>query len=148
MKNYQKDYYQILQVHPDAEPEVIQAAYRRLAQKYHPDVNGKSITKMQELNEAYEVLSQPGERAAYDRWYRWRVFAGGQAHSAPADFVPPSISIRWQSLVPALVVMVLLVVFVLDIFQLGVRGAPEITIVLIVMGLLVYYFGGVKDLLE
>ena len=37
MESHEKDYYSILQVHPDAEPEVIKVVYRRLSQKYHPD---------------------------------------------------------------------------------------------------------------
>jgi hypothetical protein len=63
------DYYKILQVDPDAEPEVIAAVYRRLAAKYHPDVNRSSDAerRMKALNEAYEVLSSPQKRAQYDR---------------------------------------------------------------------------------
>lgn len=61
------DYYAILQVHPQAEQEVIDAAYRRLAAKYHPDVNKAPDAgeKMKQLNAAYEVLSDPVKRAAY-----------------------------------------------------------------------------------
>ncbi|BCX02743.1 MAG: hypothetical protein KatS3mg053_0681 [Candidatus Roseilinea sp.] len=65
-----KNYYKLLQVDPSAEPEVITAAYRRLAMKYHPDTNGDSAeakARMQALNEAYAVLSDPVRRAAYDR---------------------------------------------------------------------------------
>lgn len=64
-----KDYYAILQVHPRAEPEVIDAAYRRLSRKYHPDVSGQADAgqRMRELNEAFEVLSDPARRRAYDR---------------------------------------------------------------------------------
>jgi hypothetical protein len=64
-----KDYYEILQVSPNAEPEVIASAYRRLARKYHPDAYaGRDATeRMRELNEAYEVLSDPARRAEYDR---------------------------------------------------------------------------------
>jgi curved DNA-binding protein len=63
-----KDYYDILQVTPNAEQEVIEAAYRRLARKYHPDVNRDPATaaRMRELNEAYEVLGDPRRRAEYD----------------------------------------------------------------------------------
>jgi DnaJ-class molecular chaperone len=63
-----KDYYEILQVHPKAEPEVILAAYRKLAQVYHPDRNkSESATqRFQEINEAKEVLSDPERRARYD----------------------------------------------------------------------------------
>ena len=62
------DYYAILQVHPNAEPEVIDAAYRRLAAKYHPDVNpsADATARMQRINEAHRVLSDPSLRAAYD----------------------------------------------------------------------------------
>lgn len=62
------DYYAILQVHPSAEPEVIEAAYRRLAAKYHPDVNPSpdATARMQQINEAHRVLSDATLRAAYD----------------------------------------------------------------------------------
>ena len=64
-----KDYYEILQVSPNAEPEVIAAAYRRLARKYHPDAYAAAdaTDRMKELNEAYEVLGDPPRRAEYDR---------------------------------------------------------------------------------
>jgi len=64
------DYYKILQVHPTAEPEVIEAAYRRLARKYHPDVNQDpaAAERMRDLNEAYDLLSDPNERSEYDQW--------------------------------------------------------------------------------
>ena len=62
------DYYAILQVHPNAEKEVIGAAYRKLAAKYHPDVSHSpdAVEKMKQINAAYEVLSDPVKRAAYD----------------------------------------------------------------------------------
>ncbi|CAG0942391.1 partial Chaperone protein DnaJ, partial [Anaerolineae bacterium] len=65
----EKNYYKILQIDPSADPEVVQAAYRRLAQKYHPDANTSSDATrwMQELNEAYEVICDPVKRAAFDR---------------------------------------------------------------------------------
>lgn len=64
-----KDYYQILQVHEQAEQEVIEAAYKRLARKYHPDKNTSpgATAKMQELNEAYHVLGDSNKRDDYDR---------------------------------------------------------------------------------
>jgi len=64
----QLDCYGILQVHPRAEKEVIDAAYRRLAAKYHPDVSQLSdaTERMKQINIAYEVLSDPVKRAAYD----------------------------------------------------------------------------------
>ena len=63
------DFYKTLQVDPVAEPEVITAAYRRLADKYHPDKNKSpdALEKMQRINEAYSVLSNNIKRAQYDR---------------------------------------------------------------------------------
>ena len=64
------DAYKILQVDPEAEDEVIQAAYRRLAQKYHPDVSGgasESSARMAAINRAWETLRDPARRRAYDR---------------------------------------------------------------------------------
>ena len=66
-----KDYYKILQVQPLAEPEVIKAAYDRLAHKYHPDTNIEptTLTRMKELNEAFEILGNPQKRTDYDVKY-------------------------------------------------------------------------------
>jgi len=68
-----KDYYEILGVKRDASQEEIKRAYRRLARKYHPDVNpGDKVAeqKFKEINEAYEVLSDPNKRAEYDQFGR------------------------------------------------------------------------------
>jgi curved DNA-binding protein CbpA len=59
------DYYEVLQVHPRAESEVIRAAYRILARKYHPDHGGDPL-RMIALNDAWDVLGDPAQRAAYD----------------------------------------------------------------------------------
>ncbi len=66
--NQDVDYYAILQVDPRADVEVIQAAYRRLAAKYHPDANPapQATEIMKALNAAFEVLSHPEKRKAYD----------------------------------------------------------------------------------
>ena len=67
----EEDYYKILQVHYLAEPEIIDSAYKRLAKKYHPDINKSKDAKeiMQSLNKAYEVLSNPGKREVYNmKW--------------------------------------------------------------------------------
>jgi curved DNA-binding protein CbpA len=63
------DPYKILQVDPEADPEVIQAAYRRLAQKYHPDVvaDGSAAARMVAINQAWAILRDPEARAALDR---------------------------------------------------------------------------------
>ena len=64
-----EDLYEILQVHPSAHPDVIQAAYRRLALLYHPDTNPApdASEMMARVNRAYEVLSDPEKRSEYDR---------------------------------------------------------------------------------
>jgi curved DNA-binding protein CbpA len=64
-----RDLYGILQVDPRAEPSVIQAAYRALALRMHPDhsQNDNTAPAMAMLNRAYGVLRDPGQRAAYDQ---------------------------------------------------------------------------------
>lgn len=64
-----KNLYQVLQVDPEAEPDVIEVVYRKLARKYHPDVSlmPDAAERMKELNAAYAVLRDPGRRAGYDR---------------------------------------------------------------------------------
>lgn len=61
--------YRILQVDPTAEHDVIEAAYRRLARKYHPDVATipDAAERMVQLNGAWEILRNPSRRAALDR---------------------------------------------------------------------------------
>jgi curved DNA-binding protein CbpA len=63
------DPYKVLQVDPEAEDEVIEAAYRRLARKYHPDVAPApdSQERMVRINQAWEQLRDPMRRAAVDR---------------------------------------------------------------------------------
>lgn len=63
------DPYKILQVDPEAEDEVIAAAYRRLARKYHPDLAAgpEAAARMAALNAAWERIGEPARRAAFDR---------------------------------------------------------------------------------
>jgi len=63
-----KNYYEILQLSPNVEPPVVAAAYRRLSQMYHPDLikDPTVSSRMTDINEAYEVLSDPARRAKYD----------------------------------------------------------------------------------
>ena len=66
-----RDYYEILAVDRKSEPDEIKRAYRKLAVKYHPDKNPGDKTaeeKFKELGEAYDVLSDPQKRAAYDQY--------------------------------------------------------------------------------
>ena len=67
-----KNYYDILQINQNASPEIIEKAYKTLAKKYHPDlqeeVNKKEAEEiLKEINEAYEVLSNPEKKALYDQ---------------------------------------------------------------------------------
>jgi hypothetical protein len=89
--------YKVLQVDPSAEQEVIEAAFRRLARKYHPDVNPapEAAARMRELLSAYEVLKDPVQRAMLDRqrggggsWLRWRERYVADPPSPPPP--PPS----------------------------------------------------------
>jgi curved DNA-binding protein CbpA len=61
------DPYKVLQVDPDAEREVIRAAYRTLALKYHPDLSAGSHDRMAALNHAWGILRSVSSRAAYDQ---------------------------------------------------------------------------------
>ncbi len=65
-----RDYYEVLGVAREADKEEIKQAYRRLARKYHPDVNKETGAeeRFKEINLAYEVLSEPDNRARYDRF--------------------------------------------------------------------------------
>ena len=66
-----RDYYEVLGVPKNADDAAIKSAYRKLAKKYHPDVNPGDKTaeeKFKEVNEAYQVLSNPQKRAQYDQF--------------------------------------------------------------------------------
>ncbi len=65
-----RDYYEVLGVPRDADANTIKGAYRRLARQYHPDVNKApdAEERLKEINEAYEVLSDPDKRQSYDRF--------------------------------------------------------------------------------
>src|SRR5918997_145294 len=86
-----KDYYKALGVGRNASDKDIKSAYRKLARKYHPDVNPgdkQAEDKFKEIGEAYEVLSDPEKRKRYDQfgsnWQGWQ--------RGPQGGVPPS----WQ----------------------------------------------------
>lgn len=78
-----KDYYATLGVDRSAEPEEIKRAYRKLARKYHPDVSKEADAeaRFKEVSEAYEALSDPEKRAAYDEV--------GQRYRRGQEFHPP-----------------------------------------------------------
>lgn len=76
------DPYAVLQVAREADAEVIAAAYRALARRFHPDVAGdRGTDRMRTINAAWEILRSPERRAAFDRQQR---AAGSGASTAPA----------------------------------------------------------------
>src|SRR5215218_8549666 len=98
-----EDFYQVLGIKKDAKPEEIKKAYRRLARKYHPDVNpgDKSAEeRFKKITEAHEILSDEKKRKVYDRFGQYsdqladaaaRGSAGpgggaGAGRGAPFDF--------------------------------------------------------------
>ena len=74
---YIMDYYRVLQVHHDAAPEVIEAAYRRLSKLNHPDVskNSASAERMKQINLAFEVLGNVERRQRYHK--EWAALVSG-----------------------------------------------------------------------
>lgn len=83
-KDATADYYEIMQISPNAEPETVHRVYRLLAQRLHPDnTETGHDTAFRMLSEAYQVLSDPERRAQYDvlhalqRQARWRLVSSG-----------------------------------------------------------------------
>ncbi|HLT10798.1 MAG TPA: DnaJ C-terminal domain-containing protein [Micromonosporaceae bacterium] len=76
-----RDYYEVLGVPRQATAEEIQQAFRRLARRYHPDINKSpgAEERFKEINEAYQVLSDPKQRARYDRY-------GPEFRRVPEDY--------------------------------------------------------------
>lgn len=81
------DYYEILGVSRSADKEELKRAYRRLARKYHPDVNKEpgAEERFKEINRAYEILSDPEMKARFDRFGEAGV-SGGGASGFSTDF--------------------------------------------------------------
>src|SRR5271168_4050019 len=93
-----RDYYEILEVTRETEADGIKKSYRRLAIKYHPDKNAgdkAAEEKFKELSEAYEILSTPEKRAAYDQYghaafdARARARSGGSSGGGAGGFHDP-----------------------------------------------------------
>ncbi|MGN2638253.1 DnaJ C-terminal domain-containing protein [Nocardia takedensis] len=79
-----RDYYQVLGVSRDADKDQIQQAYRKLARRYHPDVNADPAAedRFKEVSEAYEALSDPETKTRYDRF-------GADFRRVPQDYDEP-----------------------------------------------------------
>jgi hypothetical protein len=108
-------YYDVLQVERDASAERVRAAYRKLAQKYHPDKmpgNPNAARAMAAINAAYDVLSDPHRRAEHDLWIRRAERTARPLPPAPAvpahlwAYLHPAISWPWYLLFGTLVVAI------------------------------------------
>jgi len=84
-----QDHYKVLQIDPEAEDEVVQAAYRRLARKYHPDVadSPEAAARMAAINAAWAILKDPRRRATYDV-ERAHVTRSNAAPASPPHHAP------------------------------------------------------------
>lgn len=88
----QRDYYEVLGLNKNATDDEIKKAYKKLAKKYHPDLNPddkkNAEEKMKELNAAYEVLKDPQKRAQYDQFGHAAFQQGGAPRGGGAGFDP------------------------------------------------------------
>ncbi|MGZ6343647.1 MAG: DnaJ domain-containing protein, partial [Candidatus Limnocylindrales bacterium] len=88
MATTQRDYYEILGVARSATDEELKKAFRRLAQQWHPDVNTtpEAAEQFKEINEAYQILSDPQRRQAYDLFGRAGLGNGAEGFGGFSGF--------------------------------------------------------------
>src|SRR5579885_1703306 len=102
-----KDYYQTLGVSKNATDKELKAAFRKLARKYHPDINPgdkQSEEKFKEINEAYEVLSDPEKRKKYDElganWKYYDQIKAQEAARGAGGFGPGGVRYEYRNVSP------------------------------------------------
>lgn len=95
-----RDYYGILGVKKDASADAIKKAFRKLARKYHPDVNPANVSaeaRFKELNEAHEVLSNPETRHKYDTLgANWKQYQNPRTGTDPFSTASPFAGFHWS----------------------------------------------------
>ncbi len=133
------NYYRILGVSPKATQEEIRAAYRRLAKKYHPDVNPSpyATRRFQQIREAYEVLSDPQKRKKYDlqlyllylQWQRKQSYSPPRpAHPknpSPVTEEPSTLEWLWHSDVVKLVLIAIFIWLISNIKEVTAPSKPS-----------------------
>ena len=81
-----RDYYEVLGINKNATDDEVKKAYKKLAKKWHPDLNPdnkkEAEDKMKEINEAYDIHKDPKKRAQYDQFGHASFTGGGGAHGA------------------------------------------------------------------
>jgi curved DNA-binding protein CbpA len=145
------DPYAILGVARDANPAQIQGAYRRLAKRYHPDLQEASTTteQMQRLNQAWAILSNPARRARHDAdesrpamsrdatwsgpprraWPRY-ASAAGPHHSAEAERMQAQTGRSWLTIVAVVMMAIVAIWLVIGAALFGGLPLPLIGLIL------------------
>jgi DnaJ-class molecular chaperone len=101
-----KDYYGVLRLTYGASQQLIRQRYRRLARRFHPDVNQSpdSVTRFRDITEAYEVLTTPEMKRIVDTWYTNGSTFTHEPSASGSTFVTTARHVRADSLVQRLFV--------------------------------------------
>ena len=131
-----RTHYDNLKVSRDAPIEVIQAAYRSLARKYHPDRNGSTPEGeaiMKTINASYEVLSDPDRRAQHNQWIAAQVGNRGWETRSAGQYENQGRRKKRKPWTPGEVMMVI-VYFVTAVMMLRIPSVRVVAIVMLLSG--------------